>query len=285
MAKKQALGKGLGALLPEYNVTPQEGEMVQMLDIQQIHPNPDQPRKQFDETKLAELAESIKEHGIMQPLLITKVDGDYLLVAGERRWRAASLAGLEQVPCLVREMTPGELAEISLIENIQREDLSALEEARAYQCLIKEHNYTQEQLAGRLGKSRPYIANTMRLLQLAPQEAQALADGRISPGHGRALLSVADKTARGRLFAAILKEGLTVRQAEEMAHTLQGRSKAPSKQSRVQRLEQAILQELEKEFTSGFGLPARLQGTGSKGKLIVEYNSEDDLQNILDKLR
>jgi len=226
MAKKQALGKGLGALLPEMGIQEEisNQEKVWEIPLSQIHPNPNQPRKEFNPESLAELAESIRNFGIMQPLLLMEEpDGQsYMIVAGERRFRAAALAGLEKLPCIVRQLSPSQLAEASLIENIQREDLSPLEEAEAFRSLMDSYGYTQEKLAQRLGKSRPHVANTLRLLQLAPQERKLLAEGRISAGHARALLSIADPHLRNRLLELILKEELSVRQAEAAAKKLLG---------------------------------------------------------------
>ncbi len=284
MAKKQALGRGLSALLPDAAKLSQieEGERVQLLDISRVRPNPNQPRKNFDQTKLQELAESIRAHGVMQPLIVAKEGGSWLIVAGERRYRAAGLAGLTVIPCIERTFTPPELAEISLLENIQREDLNALEEAQAFYALINEYNYTQEELAASLGKSRSAIANTLRLLALAPQEKQALSEGKISAGHARALLSVGDSLLRGRLFARILKENLSVRQAEEAAQNI-NQTRTNRKTALVRR-ESAILKDLERQINAELGLKSRFQGSGQRGKLVIEYYSEDDLNTLLDKI-
>lgn len=287
MAKKQALGKGLGALLPEMGIQEEisNQEKVWEIPLSQIHPNPNQPRKEFKPESLAELAESIRNFGIMQPLLLMEEpDGQsYMIVAGERRFRAAALAGLEKLPCIVRQLSPSQLAEASLIENIQREDLSPLEEAEAFRSLMDSYGYTQEKLAQRLGKSRPHVANTLRLLQLAPQERKLLAEGRISAGHARALLSIADPHLRNRLLELILKEELSVRQAEAAAKKLLGEGEKPAPQP-AQRRERAVLSDLEKQLTSSIGMKAHIQGTASRGKLVVEYRSEDDLQALLDRM-
>jgi len=287
MAKKQALGKGLGALLPEMGIQEEisNQEKVWEIPLSQIHPNPNQPRKEFNPESLAELAESIRNFGIMQPLLLMEEpDGQsYMIVAGERRFRAAALAGLEKLPCIVRQLSPSQLAEASLIENIQREDLSPLEEAEAFRSLMDSYGYTQEKLAQRLGKSRPHVANTLRLLQLAPQERKLLAEGRISAGHARALLSIADPHLRNRLLELILKEELSVRQAEAAAKKLLGEGEKPAPQP-AQRRERAVLSDLEKQLTSSIGMKAHIQGSASRGKLVVEYRSEDDLQALLDRM-
>ena len=287
MAKKQALGRGLGALLPEIDVQEElsNQEKVRQIEIANLHPNPDQPRKDFNEERLAELAESIKTFGVMQPLLVmAEPDGEtYRIVAGERRFRAAMLAGLAHVPCIVRQLTPTQLAEISLIENIQREDLNAMEEAEAYRTLMDTFGYTQEKLALRLGKSRSHVANTLRLLQLAPQERKLVLEGRISPGHARTLLSVEDTRLRARLLEMILKEELSVRQAEAAVKRLLSRE-PDSTQAPAQRQQKAILADLEKQLTSSIGMKTQIHGTANRGKLVVEYRSQEDLQTLLDRI-
>ena len=287
MAKKQALGRGLGALLPEIDVQEElsNQEKVRQIEIANLHPNPDQPRKDFNEERLAELAESIKTFGVMQPLLVmAEPDGEtYKIVAGERRFRAAMLAGLAHVPCIVRQLTPSQLAEISLIENIQREDLNAIEEAEAYRTLMDTFGYTQEKLALRLGKSRSHVANTLRLLQLSPQERKLVLEGRISPGHARTLLSVEGSRLRARLLEMILKEELSVRQAEAAVKKLLGRE-TKSSQPPAQRREKAVLADLEKQLTSSIGMKTQIHGTADRGKLVVEYRSQEDLQALLDRM-
>ena len=287
MAKKQALGRGLGALLPEIDVQEElsNQEKVRQIEIANLHPNPDQPRKDFNEERLAELAESIKTFGVMQPLLVmAEPDGEtYRIVAGERRFRAAMLAGLAHVPCIVRQLTPTQLAEISLIENIQREDLNAIEEAEAYRTLMDTFGYTQEKLALRLGKSRSHVANTLRLLQLAPQERKLVLEGRISPGHARTLLSVENTRLRARLLEMILKEELSVRQAEAAVKRLLSRE-PDSTQAPAQRQQKAILADLEKQLTSSIGMKTQIHGTANRGKLVVEYRSQEDLQTLLDRI-
>ncbi len=284
MSKKQALGRGLSALLPE--IPAQEGpetqEKIQELDIDRIRPNPDQPRKHFDPESLAELAESIRLYGVMQPLLVVERDGSYVIVAGERRYRAAQLAGLEKVPCLLRELTEERLSELSLIENIQREDLNAIEEAEAFRALMDSYGYTQEKLAQRLGKSRPYVANTLRLLQLAPQERTLVTEGRLSAGHARALLGLTDLRQRADLTRRVLEEGLSVRQTEAAVKKLLEPPPAPT--PRPQRQEKAVLTDLEKQITSTIGMKAQIQGTAQRGRLVVEYRSAEDLEALLERM-
>ena len=223
MAKKQALGRGLSALLPDEPafLDGAAAEQVRQLAIDSVRPNPDQPRKLFDPEKLEELTASIRQHGVMQPLVVVEREGGYMIAAGERRWRAAQAAGLKEVPALVRQLDPRELAELSLIENLQREDLTGLEEAQAFSDLMNGHGYTQEALAERLGKSRSHVANTLRLLNLAPHEKKLLEQGKFSPGHARAILSLEENSPeRVLLVSAVIKQGLSVRQAEEQAQRL-----------------------------------------------------------------
>ena len=283
-AKKQASGRGLSALLPE---RPQFGEacaneQVAYIAIERLSADPGQPRHNFDADKLAELAESIRQFGVMQPLLVTAtMDGDYRIVAGERRLRAAQLAGLGELPCIIRNYQERELAEISLIENIQREDLTALEEAAAYRNLLDSFGYTQEALAERLGKSRPHIANTLRLLQLAPQYRKLLEEGKLTAGHARALLSLPDARAQGRLAEAIVSRGLSVRQAEELAKTM---GKARKTRAAGESPHAVYIRDLEKRFTNQLGLPVKMTGGPGHGKLVITYRSGDDLANLIDRL-
>lgn len=283
---KKALGKGLSALLPEkplFHIEP--GEQVEQIALTAIMVNPEQPRQHFDEQKLAELAESIREHGVIQPLLLMpspEGDGGYWLIAGERRFRAARLAGLEKVPCLVRQVDRRSLAELALLENIQREDLSPLEEAAAYRRLLDEYGYTQEDLAARLGKSRPHLTNTLRLLQLSGREKQLLTEGKISAGHARALLALKNPEQRAYLAQKIANEGLSVREAERYVQQAQllplGRSTAPG------RRQSPFAQQLSQKLGERLGVKAQLSGGSHKGKLVLEYQSEDDLQRLIEAL-
>lgn len=283
MAKKQALGKGLSALLPGSASFEQLGaqERVQEILLTEIRPNPQQPRKRFDPDSLAELAESIKTFGVMQPLIVLRAEEEgYLLAAGERRFRAAQLLGLDSVPCIVRRLDQRQLSELSLLENIQREDLTPLEEAAAYRALMDSHGYTQEDLSQRLGKSRPHIANTLRLLQLAQQERILLEQGKISAGHARALLALPDARSRAALASAILKDGLSVRQAEEWV----ARHKQQRAHSAQRSVKELVHQDLARQISERLGLSARLLGRGEKGRLVIEYANEEELQAIVEAL-
>ncbi len=287
MAKKHALGRGLSALLPDqpaFDLEQAPGEQVRQLELARIHPNPDQPRKNFDPEKLDELTASIRQHGIMQPLLVTE-DGDgFLIAAGERRWRAAQAAGLTRVPAIVRRLDRRQLAELALIENLQREDLTSLEEAQAFSDLMTGHGYTQEALAERLGKSRSHVANTLRLLNLAPHERRLLEQGKISAGHARAILSLEEGCPeRVLLVSAVIKQGLSVRQAEEMAARLkEDRSRREERRPAKKQTATLLHEDLARQLSRSLGVKVRITGRAGRGRVTMEFNSEDDLQNIVD---
>ena len=286
MAKKQALGRGLSALLPDEPafLDGAAAEQVRQLAIDSVRPNPDQPRKLFDPEKLEELTASIRQHGVMQPLVVVEREGGYMIAAGERRWRAAQAAGLKEVPALVRQLDPRELAELSLIENLQREDLTGLEEAQAFSDLMNGHGYTQEALAERLGKSRSHVANTLRLLNLAPHERRLLEQGKISAGHARAILSLEEGCPeRVLLVSAVIKQGLSVRQAEEMAARLkEDRSRREERRPAKKQTATLLHEDLARQLSRSLGVKVRITGRAGRGRVTMEFNSEDDLQNIVD---
>jgi len=286
--QQKGLGRGLAALLPDTPIfldgANSGGEHVLALEIGQIKPNPHQPRQYFDDEKLAELAVSIQEHGLLQPLIVTRAEnGGYTIIAGERRWRAAKSIGLLQLPCIIRSMEQQQLQELSLIENIQREDLQPLEEARAYRDLLDQYNYTQEALAARLGKSRPHIANTLRLLTLAPQFQELLLTGALSAGHARAILSLPEGPNQASLAEQVLKRGLSVRQAEKLAQAL--REARPS--ALVKRAAPAlhpIYMDIARRLKEKWGVKVAVHDKQGHGQIVIDYYSEDDLQRILDSL-
>jgi len=285
--QQRGLGRGMAALLPETPVYTGEDkpgrEYVLLLDITSIKPNPHQPRQHFDVEKLSELAASIKEHGILQPLIVTEpAGGCYTIIAGERRWRAAQSIGLVQIPCIMRTMAQQQLQELSLIENIQRENLQPLEEAQAYRDLLDQYNYTQEALAARLGKSRPHIANTLRLLTLAPQFKELLQQGKLSAGHARAILALTDERKQARLAEQIIKEGLSVRQAELLAQLWQeNKAEAPPKKPPAA---DPLYMDIARRLKEKWGVKVAVLDKKGRGKIIIDYYSEDDLQRILDSL-
>ncbi len=287
---KKGLGKGLAALFDE-NINPPapSGEEIIRLPISRIKPNPNQPRKAFNEEKLAEMAESLRQYGLVQPLVVIKTkdspekDPCYEIVAGERRWRAAQLANLEELSCIIRELSPEEIVEISLIENIQREDLNIMEEAETYRQLMESFGHTQGDLARRLGKSRPYIANTLRLLNLEPSLKSLLQEGHLSPGHGRALLMVGDTALRLKMAKRIITGKLSVRQAEDLARQI-NKEKAlilPKKQNKE---EAPILREIANRLRLRLATQVKVEKRGKGGRIIVEYYSDNDLQRVLDEL-
>ncbi len=272
--KERGLGRGLEALL---STTEFDSAQVMELELDLIIPQDDQPRKSFDEESLRELANSIREHGVLQPVLVRPIGEFYEIIAGERRWRAAEMAGLQLIPALIKEMEDIEAAEVSLVENIQRDDLSAIEEARAYKNMVEHYNYTQEFIAERIGKSRAYVTNTMRLLSLKPEIIEMIDRKQITPGHARALLALS--SPQEQLLAAneIIKSKLSVRQIEQ-------RVKA-SKVNRVQEKgKSADLLELEDRLQRHFGTRAEINGQRRGGKIEIVYYNEEDLDRILELL-
>ncbi|MFZ5816195.1 MAG: ParB/RepB/Spo0J family partition protein [Bacillota bacterium] len=278
---KKGLGRGLQALIPEVEVSERDRDSIMEIEISQVKPNPNQPRKEFDQVRLEELAASVKEHGIVQPIVVRQKGDGYEIVAGERRWRAAKMAGLKKVPALVREFSEAETMEIALIENLQREDLNPLEEAEAYRVLMETFKLTQEQLADRLGKSRPQIANTLRLLQLSEAARQQVRSGRLSMGHAKVLLGVADRRRQEELALRAVEEGLSVRQVEELT-----REVAPARKGGVRKSEEMTpdLREVESRLREFFGTPVRLHLSREKGRIEITFFGEEGLGRILDTL-
>ncbi|ENQ3080818.1 ParB/RepB/Spo0J family partition protein [Bacillus cereus] len=279
MAK--GLGRGINAFFPDLDV--KEGETIQELQVNQLRPNPYQPRKYFHNEAIQELALSIKEHGILQPLIVRKSIKGYEIVAGERRFRAAKEAKLKTVPAVVRELNDQQMMEFALLENLQREDLTPIEEALAYQMLMEELKVTQEQLAKRLGKSRPHIANHIRLLSLPPFIQDMIANGSISMGHGRTLLALKDKTKINNLLQRIKEEGLNVRQLEQI---IQQMNEYVSRETKKQKPQKNIFfVEQETVLRERFGTSVKIKETKQeKGKIEIQFFNKDDLQRILELL-
>lgn len=280
MNKKFGLGKGLGALIPEDD-TNLENNAVMKIEMNLIKANENQPRKNFDEEKIEQLAESIKEHGIVQPIVLKKDGNTYTIVAGERRWRASKSIGLKEIPAVVMELTDKQVLEISLIENIQREDLNPIEEAIAYKKLIDEFNLTQEVLSKRIGKSRTAVTNCLRLLNLDERVQDYLIDGVISEGHGRTLLAVADKDAQYVLAQKIIDESLNVRDTEKFIKSLGKEKKGKTNKYK----DNIYYVDIKDKLQDYFGTKVSLVNKKNKGKIEIEYYSEDDLQRILDILK
>jgi ParB family chromosome partitioning protein len=283
MTKKRGLGKGLGALIPESagqwdSKAPEPG--LRQVPIGEIVPNPHQPRAPVVESELEELAASIAEHGVIQPLIVTQVEGQFQLIAGERRWRAASQAGLEAVPVIIKEASPQEMLELALVENIQRNDLNPLEEATAFRQLIDEFGLTQDQVAERVGKSRSAVANTVRLLTLPGPAQAALLDGRISEGHGRALLGLSTAEKRTAALRTVLKRSLSVRQTEELVRRLQG--KAPER--KPPRPVDEEIGAVEERLRQRLGTKVELKHGKKGGRIVIHYYSDEELQSLLDEI-
>ncbi len=277
-----ALGKGLGALLPEYDRA--EPKNLFYCGIEEIVPNRSQPRKHFDESKLKELAESIKEKGILEPLIVRRVDHGYELIVGERRWRAAQKAGLKEVPVLVKEVEGREALELSLIENLQREDLNPIEEAEAFKHLTEAFNISQAELAARIGKDRATIANALRLLKLPPEVRDQLLQNRITSGHARAILSLETKEKQKELCSLIIEKGLSVREAEALAKRWSQKTAKPTPSGRGKVELESQLRSLEDLLRQGLGTKVRIVAKGKKGRIEIEYYSHEDLRRIVETI-
>jgi len=279
--KPRGLGKGLGALMGDTSLPEQEGSLL--LPISQVEPGLNQPRKRFDPAALDDLADSVREHGVIQPLTVRRLSsGYYQIIAGERRWRAAKQAGLSEIPAVVIEADDRKVLELGLIENLQRADLDPMEEAEGYASLINDYGLTQEEVARRMGKSRPAIANALRLLSL-PEEVRAmLAGGQLSAGHARAVLSVEGGEKAQTAFAQfILKNALSVRQAEQKAKTFVLEPEKPEKPADPNRI---YIKEVEKDLSGRFGRRVAIHNGAKKGKLELEFYGVDDLNHLLDLL-
>lgn len=281
MAKKTGLGKGLDALfstpiIEEEKV--QENDVLKNLKITEVEPNRDQPRKKFDQESLEELSESIKMYGVIQPIVVTKKDGYYSIIAGERRWRASKLAGLTEIPAIIREDDERKNKEIALIENIQREDLNAYDKAVGIKSLMTEYDLTQEQTAKILGRSRSSIANAVRILNLPPEVLAFVKDGKLSEGHCKALMAVPDPKKQYDMAVRMIEKGESVRQAEKKAHL---KKKSPG----IDEKYQALFRDIEDSFQGFFGTKVKLDAGRKKGKIVIEYNSNDDLERILNLIK
>ncbi len=282
---RKALGRGLDALIPGAGrVSPGEASASEsaapdlLVAIDKIRPNPRQPRIEFDEAALAELVNSIRVQGVLQPLLVRRsAEGDYELVAGERRLRAAERAGLTHVPVFVRDITDGESLELALVENIQRDDLSPLEEAAAYQRLIEEFGHTQEQVAERVGKSRPAVANALRLLRLPESIKKDLARGRLTAGHARVLLSIDDADAQIRAAKQIQTRQMSVRDAEQLAAARKGTAARPQTRDPHRAA-------LERDLSTALGTRVRITPKGKGGRIEIEYYSREELDGIVARI-
>jgi len=281
MASAKGLGKGLGALLGDFAEETVEKSPYQHLPLHKVEPNPHQPRQDFDEIELQALADSITEHGILQPLTVRELpSGYYQIIAGERRWRAARLAGLQEIPAVIIEADDKKAMELALIENLQRQDLNPVEEALGYQSLMQDHGLTQEDAARRVGKSRPAVANALRLLQLPAEVLEMLRSGRLTAGHARAVLSVGSEKKQKEAAQKIAALGLSVRQAELLCKNM---NKAPAS-IKVPTLAVDYIGECEKQLSKHLGRRVRIVSGKRKGRFELEYYGAEDLQNLLDAL-
>ena len=295
MAAKKGLGKGLDSLIADKVSTKPAAKETEkkkptsehaadavMIDIAKVEPNREQPRKKFDEDALLELAESIKQFGVLQPILVQKKDDYYEIIAGERRWRAAKMAGVKKVPVIIKKLTEQEIMEISLIENIQRENLNPIEEAIAFKRLLEEFNLKQDEVAERVSKSRTAVTNSMRLLKLSDKVQQMIIDDMISTGHARALLAIDDPELQYTLANKIFDEKLSVRETEKLVKEI----KNPKKPKEKKVMENAfIYQDLEEKMKGVFGTKVSIASKGKgKGKIEIEYYSDDELEHLFDMM-
>ena len=283
MNKRSPLGKGLGALLPGQA----EDRSFFLCSIDAIVPNPTQPRKRMDDEALAGLAESIREKGVLLPLVVRQTEEElFEIIAGERRWRAARLAGLDEIPVLVKDVSPLDQLEMALVENIQRQDLNPLEEAEAYLRLVNEFNLTQEEVAKRVGKDRSTVANTLRINQLPDFAKEDLAAGMLTMGHARVLLGLPDEAAMRRVRDQVLARGLNVRQTEELVRQEKERAagrKSPAAKSRPQ-LPAAYCRTVTANLVRYLDAKVRLVQNGGRGRLVIEYDSSDDLERLMARI-
>ncbi|WP_409296367.1 ParB/RepB/Spo0J family partition protein [Peribacillus sp. SCS-26] len=279
MAK--GLGKGINALFP--NLEANKEDIIQEVKLKELRPNPYQPRKVFQPAAIEELRNSIEQHGILQPLIVRKSIKGYEIVAGERRFRAAKEAGFQKVPVVVRSFNEQQMMELALLENLQREDLNPLEEAMAYQTLLEKLDLTQEELSKRLGKSRPHIANHIRLLSLPAEIQDLISEGKISMGHGRALLSLKDKSLIPQAAGKCLKEGMNVRQLEGMINGLNEDVPRETEKKKPEKKD-VFIKERENTLRERFGTTVTIKQSKKKGKIEIEFFSKEDLDRILELL-
>ncbi len=280
MTARQALGKGLGALIPEKGAPGGEGKASGVCGIEEIQPNPLQPRKSFADEQLQELVNSIREKGILQPLVVRRKGETFELIAGERRWRAAQRAGIKEVPILVKDVSDSEMLELSLIENIQREDLNPIEEAEAYKRLTDQFQLTQEEISRKVGKDRSTIANAIRLLKLPPEVKQSLADGKISMGHARAFLGLDGPEKQRFLLKRLLLGGFSVRQTENLVKRLRNKGSLPSRRNHPD-WGIPLMEDLQRLL----GTRVKLVGQRKRGKIEIEYYSPEELERIVEFLK
>lgn len=282
---KRGLGRGLEALLP--GMQARENERAQEIDVAKVRPNPHQPRMQFDEQSLGELAESIRQYGVLQPLIVRRAGDGFELVAGERRWRAAQLAGLQTVPAIIRQFDDHEMTEVALIENLQRENLNPIETARAYRMLMDVHGLDQDEIAARVSKSRSAVANSLRLLALEDEIQEHVERGELSEGHARALLAIPGGERRRAAARKVIEEALSVRKTEELARRLAARPAPAARHGAgpvaTTRTHPDVAR-LERELTESLAAPVRIRSGGRKGTIEVDFFGDEDLERIVGRL-
>ena len=278
MSKKFGLGKGLDALIPSEGKSKNDNLLI---PINKIKSNSQQPRKAFDNESIVELAESIKHHGIIQPLILKQSGDDYVIIAGERRWRAAKMVGIKEVPAIIMELTDKEILEVSLIENIQREDLNPIEEAMSYKKLLEDFNITQDDLSKRIGKSRSTITNSIRLTNLDERVQEYLIEGVLSEGHGRTLLAVKDNDLQYELAQRVIDDGISVRELERIIKNINN-EKDKNKNKRTEKELNPYYKDVVNKLQNYFGTKVSLCNKKNKGLIEIEYYSEEDLQRIID---
>ncbi len=290
MTPRRGLGRGLSSLIPTAPPAVQDGEStetsVHKLPLEDISPNPGQPRQTFEPEALAELAASIKEHGLIQPIIVTRAPADsptpYTIIAGERRWRASKLAGLKDAPVIVKDATPQAMLELALVENVQRADLNPLEEAVAYETLINEFGLTQAQVAEKVGKSRTAVANTVRLLQLPDEVKRAVLEGQIREGHARALLGLADDRTMIEATKLVIDRGLSVRQTEELVRRLNSPAPPPKDEDDLSASPET--RAIEDRLREYLGAKVNLYRSRKGGRIVIHYYSEEELADLYEKL-
>ncbi len=281
--KKMALGRGLDALIPDTESFENSSKEYFQCDIELIRPNRFQPRLLFPEDELEELSSSIKKQGIIQPLLVKKNNSGYELITGERRLRAAKMAGLNRVPVIIKSISDSEMLEMSIVENIQRENLNPIEEAEAYNRLATEFNLTQDQVARRVGKSRPAVANFLRLLQLPEQIKASIMDGTLSMGHARALLGAETSAQQRAVWQVVVSKGLSVRETENLVKRLKSKKKTPKNSPSSS--EKIYLSALADELSLQFGTKVQIKRNGQKGKVEIQFYNDDDLDRLISILK
>lgn len=291
--KKTGLGRGLNTLIPSAPAKDTESEKIIkkdeqikseiMVPILKVEPNPDQPRRQFDEDSLQELADSIKQYGILQPLIVKKHENFYEIIAGERRWRAAKLAGLKEVPVLIRDYAENEIVEIALIENIQREDLNPIEEALAYKRLMEEFSLKQDQVASKVSKSRAAITNSLRLLKLDQRVQNLLSEEMITTGHARALLAINDSDQQYEIAMKVFDEKLSVREIEKLVKQMsKQKEETPREENKVH---EYLFASMEESLKQALGSKVNIKNKNNKGRIEIEYYSKEELDRLVDMLR